>query len=250
MLVSQFVPPNKVDVNLRLGKRLAGLELARSDLVDRRYVSQANEALRKEAAYWLALNRDLLHPLSEKWLQGHANENGRAFRDPADEQDLAAYAKKMLRGRKALTSDELIDWLCEVNGLTKIAGSGKIRKVNVFTSIDKSGRQTAFSKPGDLHRQFGLLSQAINDWEERPAFRALLVLVGVLAIHPFVDGNGRTARACFNAMLFDEPPITFIPLRLVSDCSCGGFEIRLRDVIFNGSWGSLIAYFSIVFELC
>jgi len=248
--IVEFKRPTRLETLTYLSKRLTSLELARSALSARRHQHPVCENQRSGDTYWLTSNRDLLHPLSDEWVQNQVLEHGRVVRCSAEEEHLAGQARMLMNSKRSLNHDELVAWLCEVSFLTKAAGSGKIREINVFTSSDRRGSRAEFSGPEDLHRQIFQLSQALYEWRDYPGFRALLVLVGVLAIHPFVDGNGRTARACFNALLFDEECTTFVPLRMIFDCSQGGFDIRLRDTVFNGNWGALTSYFCTVLDLC
>lgn len=247
MLLNHFTPPDKADVTSRLRGRLTALEAARLGLIARRHQSQDVDLCRVEAGYWLACNQDLLHPLSGKWLKNQAGSALRAYRDIFDEIELARQARQALRGIEILSPDELAAWICSVNRLA-VRGGGGLRTTHVSLSADRYGRQSTFAPPDDLRRQLELLSSAAQDWEDHRGFRALLVLVAILAIHPFVDGNGRTARACFNAVLADELVSPFVPLRMIFDCSSGGFEIRLRDAIFNGAWGGLVSYLTVILD--
>lgn len=249
MLLSHFMPPDKAHITTRLGRRLAALEAARDGLLARRHLSGNGEIRRDTHEYWLASNRDLLHPLSGKWLHNQVTTAPRSPRDLAEEVELARQARLRLRGAGSLGANQLLKWICDVNRLTDISGGGELRTINVFSSADRLGRRIAFSAPNDLRRQLDLLSQAAHDWQDYPTFRALLLLLAVIAIHPFTDGNGRTARACFNALLTDEPAAPFVPVRMIMDCSCGGLEIRMRDAIFNQSWGEIISYFAAALDL-
>lgn len=246
MLLNHFTPPDKAYVRARLRGRLGDLEAARLELIARRH-QQPIDLCRVKADYWLGCNQDLLHPLSEKWLKNQTGSAIRAHRDLSEEAELARQARETLRACEVLDPDGLLAWLCGVNRLA-VQGGGGLRTIHVSLSADRFGRQTTFAAPDDLRRQLDLLSSAARDWEDYRGFRALLVLVAILAIHPFVDGNGRTARACFNAVLADELVSPFVPLRMIFDCSSGGFEIRLRDAIFNGAWGGLVSYLTAILD--
>lgn len=249
MLMVQFTPPGRESTVRRIAKRLLSLEVAHQNFSTRFSRNTASDALKRDDAYWRSSNRDLLHPLSEKLLQIQVSAR-RSTRDFNDERNLAERARHSLGGRKRLNGGELAAWLCEVNAHTGARGAGHIRGLDVFTSHDTRGMRCAFCPPSDLSRQLDLLSLTLDEWGDYPCFRAILLLVGILAIHPFIDGNGRTARACFNAILEGPPSFSVIPLRTIFDCSDGGFEIRLRDAVFNGSWGPLVSYFTTAIDHC
>jgi len=242
MPLSSFTPPDKARMTTRLGGRLEALEAARVGLVARRRQSSDNCLRRNTHEYWMELSRDLRHPLSEKWRQNQDIRAPRSPRDLTEEVDLAEQARRRLGKVDSLKFDQFFHWICSVNMLTGASGAGELRTINVQSSADRLGRRIAFSPPDDLRRQLSLLSEASREWEHNQSFRASLMLLGIIAIHPFADGNGRTARACFNALLFNERPAPFVPIRMIMDCSCGGFEIRMRHAIFNGSWGEIITY--------
>jgi len=94
--------------------------------------------------------------------------------------------------------------------------AGKYRKVQVFISGTDFVPPAATQVPG-LMKLFAS-SIAVLEKEEHPVVYAALLHKELVEIHPFVDGNGRTARLLMNlALLQHGYPITIIPPILKND---------------------------------
>jgi Fic/DOC family len=86
-----------------------------------------------------------------------------------------------------------------------------------------------------------------------PLVTAIVALVMLSGIHPFMDGNGRTSRIIFHAILqraiqenastIASPPGGYIPLRAFYFLSDFGFEIRLRQTFRTSDWQPITRYF-------
>jgi hypothetical protein len=96
------------------------------------------------------------------------------------------------------TAEEFLDWLKNVQALVirsrNAASPGEWKHQN-----NQAGR-TKFVKPewveGTLREGFELI-QALED----PVAQALMTMFVVAEVHPFSDGNGRTARLAMNCVL-------------------------------------------------
>lgn len=85
-----------------------------------------------------------------------------------------------------------------------------------------------------------------------PLLAAIIALVGVNAIHPFADGNGRTSRALFNAILITGgvlPQLIYVPLKHVYYIAKFGFELRLREAILFGDYVPIFSFFCDAMDL-
>lgn len=80
---------------------------------------------------------------------------------------------------------------------------------------------------------------------------AVQMLALVNNAHAFTDGNGRLGRALFNFCLHRAglPEACFIPLKVLTVLSRGGYEVRLREAELYGRWDGLYAYHCTAIEL-
>lgn len=199
---------------------------------------------------WRAHAADLTHPLSANWLGRRAGDGARVARDRAEERDgyrRAATAFAYFLGARddAVAFDALRAGASALLG----EGAGALRTQPIGLDADADGTSVRF---GDWRCVPARLA-ALRDGHARSTLpapvKAIVALAIFLNIHPFADGNGRCARALYNAALAPTPGglSTYLPLRAVLDASCGGFEIRVRDAETNGNWAPLFDYFATVF---
>jgi cell filamentation protein, protein adenylyltransferase len=96
------------------------------------------------------------------------------------------------------------------------ASAGLYRKQNVVVT----GTDFVFPPPSQLKKLMTAFAQEIPTLRgaKHPIEFAALLHLRLVTIHPFVDGNGRTARLLMNLALLQEGyPITIIPPVLRSD---------------------------------
>ena len=94
--------------------------------------------------------------------------------------------------------------------------AGRYRKQNVVVT----GTDFVFPPPSQLKKLMSVFAEEIPTLrgEKHPIEFAALLHIRLVTIHPFVDGNGRTARLLMNlALLQDGYPVTIIPPVLRSD---------------------------------
>ncbi len=84
-----------------------------------------------------------------------------------------------------------------------------------------------------------------NNADRSPLQAAIVALVMLSCIHPFMDGNGRLSRVVFHAILrkFGSHSELFIPLKNFYALSAFGFEIRLRHTFLTSDWAEIMVYF-------
>lgn len=121
-------------------------------------------------------------------------------------------------------------------------GSGLLRTRAIATDADPAGRHVVFVNPEAISSQLELLDTFLETCKEvSPAFRAIIALVMITNCHPFPDGNGRAARAFFNALLDQKGPLGrfYLPLKEIAIFSRGGYIIRVRQAEIHGDWAPI-----------
>jgi Fic family protein len=70
-------------------------------------------------------------------------------------------------------------------------------------------------------------------------------------MHPFTDGNGRTSRVVFNALLRRGGMLEnhYLPIKEINYLTRGGHEVRLRYTVATGDWKEMLEYFVNAAEL-
>lgn len=112
--------------------------------------------------------------------------------------------------------DKNIDILTAIKQIHKIIGSNIIEGAGEYKEhdnylINSNGEEVSFTKKELVEtRMLELKNKYENDWQSLTVFeRAVNLHMAVINIHPFSDGNGRTARLIMNYELIknDYPPI-------------------------------------------
>jgi hypothetical protein len=80
---------------------------------------------------------------------------------------------------------------------------------------------------------------------QSPLQMAIVALVMISCIHPFMDGNGRVSRVVFHAILrrYRVSEKFYVPLKNFYAQSDFGFEIRLRQTFLTSDWNQITRYF-------
>jgi len=104
----------------------------------------------------------------------------------------------------------IIKSLHQIVGSNIIEGSGSY-KIRENYLINSNGEEINFTKPEDVSsKMLELRNKYENEWQELTVFeRAANLHIGLINIHPFSDGNGRTARLLMNYELIKNnyPPV-------------------------------------------
>jgi Fic/DOC family len=120
----------------------------------------------------------------------------------ADSHDIlgtfAAATRSPWRDRPAQDADTFLVWLKSVNA--QVMQQRPDKKPGEWKDIVNQAGSTLFVLPelvpGTLREAFARI-EALAD----PLARALLTMFVVTEVHPFIDGNGRTARLAMNCVL-------------------------------------------------
>jgi Fic/DOC family len=228
-----------------------GLQEAISAL-DEECVSAAEKNVFSEFRDWRAYvveedRRRLEHALSDVWLS-RCGEHTRSTREPQQElivQDLYRH-----RLRACLVSSRSFNETTSSMVSELLGRKVQLRRSGAGLEADAGGVIIRFCPPAEVPALVDELHSTINASSLNPAMKAVFMLVSLLNIHPFEDGNGRCARIWFNTMLEIGYGGRFLlPLRVFAEMSCGGFEMRMRDAEINGRWQPLVDYLAVVLEI-
>lgn len=84
-------------------------------------------------------------------------------------------------------------------------------KKNENYLLNSNGEEISFTKPNDVEtRMLTLKDKYEHEWKDLTVFeRAVNLHMAIINIHPFSDGNGRTARLIMNYELIKNnyPPV-------------------------------------------
>jgi Fic family protein len=117
--------------------------------------------------------------------------------------------------------------------------AGQYRTQKVFVS----GAHIRFPSPSEVPP---LMAQLIQDWhglghDLHPVLKSAWLHYRLVEIHPFIDGNGRTARLLMNLILIQNGyPIAIIPPVNRS---------RYIDALQECSQGKYVAFYELILEM-
>lgn len=138
-----------------------------------------------------------------------------------------------------------------VKGLLPIEESGAYRSVKVVIRNTET-REITFRPPGPLDVPF--LVDELFEWlsskeglDVHPLLRAGILHYELVRIHPFTDGNGRTARAMALLLLFLEgyEVKKFFALEEYYDSHPEEYYLALQSVVGTGELTNWLEYFTL-----
>jgi hypothetical protein len=143
-------------------------------------------------------------------------------------------------------ASDFITVLTRISALSRGEAHVDLRRSGVTLSGDKLGWRWRF--PDRQHIEPCLQALHASLFERRfasPLIEAAVAYVLVNWIHPFEDGNGRTSRIVFNALLSRGglSPMSYLPIKEINTLALGGHTVRLRYCVATGEWEEIIEYF-------
>lgn len=122
-------------------------------------------------------------------------------------------------------------------------GLNAIRTTAVQIAPDKTGTATLFPHWKKCSVLLENIGQYISrNHEQHPALCAAVAYVGIIHAHPFTDGNGRTARVIYNAILRAAGSELFLPIKALGWLSRGSLIIKLRRAYLGGEWEGILDF--------
>ncbi|HTD05221.1 Fic family protein [Undibacterium sp.] len=126
-----------------------------------------------------------------------------------------------------------------------------IRRTPIGTSPDLQGARWRYAPPDRIvSGLFELCAYLKNQTSHSPVVKAVVSHVVIACLRPFSDGNGRTARVIFNALISGsgQTDSLYIPCQRFCELSRHGYNIRSRLAHIHGEWNDIIVYFCKVIE--
>lgn len=122
----------------------------------------------------------------------------------------------------------------------------KVRTGAVGTRADSTGARVLFPQAPQVLSQLAAIRCFLRDnLRQHPLLSAVIAMVALVNCHPFNDGNGRTSRTMFNAVLQHSGALSsscYVPLYECFWLSRRGWEIRVRIVETVGDWEPVLRY--------
>jgi Fic family protein len=205
----------------------------------------------------------LHHPLSRHFVEKHKREDreigaatnaalNSAARIAAEEGALLGTREKVLHAVRSPDAEAFLTTLLDF-AIAALGGQTKFRRGTVSLGADEAGVYWAFPPAEKVEALLWQLHCDIKAAQlDSPFYAAIIGLVNLNCIHPFMDGNGRTSRILFNALLINGGLIeekSFIPCKHIYALSNYGYEIRLRQLILKNDWVPVVEYFTDVIDL-
>ncbi|GAB2575555.1 Fic family protein [Dyella jejuensis] len=192
----------------------------------------------------------LWHELSAVAMKNDASaafKPGRSFREAHILEDVLPLVEASLASADPKNFLDLIGRIAQ----SATGTSTGFRTKAVYLVADASGAKVRFAHVGKvLPRIAELHGYLRRHVVTHPLLCALIAMVTITNCHPFMDGNGRTSRILFNAILRSSRSIeTYFPLYEMFWCSGCGWEVRLRYTAFTGDWMPLCRYMRDVFGI-
>ena len=128
-----------------------------------------------------------------------ANKSLREHLEARDHAIAFDYAAEQLKSKSQLTADDVLAIQERILYSTNHDGAGMLRR----DRIRVAGSSTVFPNPMKVPDLFTGLVEDINHKPDdlHPVVHAALAHLHLAKLHPFIDGNGRTARLLMNLLL-------------------------------------------------
>lgn len=185
----------------------------------------------------------LAHPLAESFsarLAPRPVEDGRSLQE---RRVLDQFGERLA---DAIDVDDPHDF---TRGLATLASHGLGRRVCprrrlVGTGRDLEGEQIAFPPAEQIAERLALVHSRMGEAAVPALYRAGVGLAAIANCHPFEDGNGRTARMLFSAILRRAygRPAFYAPLYELTSLSGGSLTLALREAEVHGRWEPLFRF--------
>lgn len=143
----------------------------------------------------------------------------------------------------SMSRSEFTEWVQTIHHAVTGRNSD-LRRGGMRTRPDAHSNTIIFPPPQQIfHLLEELHRQVAAELPAKPALAAVAAYVGLIHCHPFLDGNGRTARVLFNLLLSRAAGRKmFIPLSHWSYLCGGSFVLKVRRAMYGGDWPAILMF--------
>lgn len=187
--------------------------------------------------FWAPHESKLVHPLSE-----HVKLRGLIERCHGSSVEHAVLCEVADQCRDLLDSSAPAALQSAIKLIADRLGvDGELRGGPNVTSADEAGNRWGYMPHALLAKRLEWLTACACDRGWSPFVRATWFYVGLLNCHPLRDGNGRTARVLFNALLW-QGQAAYLPIHEASNSLGSSLEICLRRAANGNDWSDIIGF--------
>jgi Fic/DOC family len=194
----------------------------------------------------------LWHDLSDEVLD-RANDARYSSSRTASERDLLGRLySNFCCALNSSDAGAFIQWVKDASTGLGTSTSG-IRTANVFTRRNVDGDRFRYPPASMIEGRLEEIHRFIrHSCNKSPVFTATVAMVALTNCHPLPDGNGRTSRMLFNAILRLMTPMEapYIPLYEIFWVSGFGYEIRVLAAVTTDEWLPLFEYVMDISRIC
>ncbi|OYT88730.1 MAG: hypothetical protein CFE43_21035 [Burkholderiales bacterium PBB3] len=258
-VLAQPCVPQALDISAQL---LQGLQVAEQSLTDLA-VTEASQ-VKRMIAHLASLSPEqqglhvrvaaLRHSLGKNSISRcYADEQGIPWRWDLERRVLDQTCESLLHSLVQPNADAFIREILAISALVKGMPSTTFRTSGVRLAGDKGGWCWQFPDSQGITSCLTALHEALFQTRFENGIVEATIAYGILNwMHPFGDGNGRTSRIVFNAILrrAGMPKGQYIPIKEINYLAHGGHEVRLRYTVATGDWEELLEYFVNVLDFC
>ncbi|MDR6532203.1 hypothetical protein J2800_002959 [Caulobacter rhizosphaerae] len=136
-----------------------------------------------------------------------------------------------------------------VRGLATLASHGLQRPIqprnrDIGTGRDPRGDRVIFPSSALIRERLALVHRELGATQSPWLYRAGLGMAAISNCHPFDDGNGRTSRMVFNALVRRGTGRSdlYVPLHELAVLSGGSLTLAVREAELQGRWEPLFGF--------
>lgn len=251
-VLAQPCVPKDLDISAPLLNRLHSVEHALCKIstvqpsLVRRNILRLNDLTLTEQASHVHI-APLRHRLGEAAvLRCHASQQVISWRADLERYVLDQRCDALLQSLEQPGADVFIAELLTICAMVNGMSSTAFRTGGVRLAGDKEGWTWQFPDRQGITKCLTALHGALKQRALGSAIVEATVAYVILNwMHPFADGNGRTSRVVFNAMLrrFGVAVDHYVPIKEINFLARGGHEVRLRYTMATVDWQELLEYF-------